>query len=322
MGTTVDPTGLSFTVTKIDGTTESVSPQTLTPTTWGDTVGTQTCTFTYSDGYDSVSCEVEANVQAVPVVFTGISVSGTPATQRANSQIDTTGLTVYANYSDGSQVDVTSDAWFEPDVQGSASDEWGNCISYSVDHWYYPLTEHHLVAGYNYGEGSDDQEYNVNSAPFYLDGEMAPGTSRELVGAEYVTLDVPHLESPVEPWDGDTGGFLIEGASAGTNTYMFFTKAQYDNDTAVDLQTYGAGAALFGTEMTGSQYQPPYQWFVSSSVFRTFSMSVDGTGTANTEGVFVVGTLANAIDPSVGIKKSDFANGYSYYNFKIVEAGP
>lgn len=84
MGNAVDPTGLSFTVTKIDGTTASVSPQTLTPTTWGDTVGTQTCTFTYSDGYDSVSCDVEANVLAETIVITSLEVTGKPTAPQVN----------------------------------------------------------------------------------------------------------------------------------------------------------------------------------------------------------------------------------------------
>lgn len=403
MGNAVDPTGLSFTVTKIDGTTASVSPQTLTPTTWGDTVGTQTCTFTYSDGYDSVSCDVEANVQAAPVVltslsvtgtpatqyvgnapdltgltftavysdtsevpldvsdisaapatwsttgsatltcsytedevtvsanvsvtvsepvFTGISVSGTPAKQRANTQIDTTGLTVYANYSDGSHVDVTSESWIDPDVQGALSGYWGNCITNSDDGWYYPNIEHHMVAGYNYGEGSDDQEYNANSSSFYLEGEMPSGTSKEFSGAGYITCDVPHLQNMVEPWDGSTGGFLITGTTAGNNAYMLFTKAQYDNDTAVDLQTYGSGAPLFGIQISDTQSLPGFGWRMIDNTLRVFVMSIDGTGTDGTEGVLVIGELANNIDPSVGIKKSDFVSGYSYYNFSIAAPGP
>lgn len=133
MGSAVDPTGLSFTVTKKDGTTASVSPQTLTPTTWGDTVGTQTCTFTYSDGYDSVSCDVEANVQAVPVVLTSLSVTGTPATQYVGSAPDLTGLTFKAVYSDTSEESLdASDISVSPATWSTSGSATLTC-SYTED---------------------------------------------------------------------------------------------------------------------------------------------------------------------------------------------
>ena len=327
MGNAVDPTGLSFTVTKIDGTTASVSPQTLTPTTWGDTAGTQTCTFTYTDGYDSVSCEVEATV--LPV-FTGISISGTPAKQTANTAIDTTGLTVYANYSDGSHVDVTSDADIETD---DGSDTWGEITVYnsSTSEWDYTGTNHKLVASYI---GPDDEEYTADSSTFNLEGEVASGTSFELtIGIDdWTSLETPHITELTEPWDGATGGYLIEGAAAGTKAYMLFTKDQYDNDTAVKLEasepaagdSFQEGMYLLGPVLEPTSTNPGvWQWYSGNpALLQTFLVGIDDSGTANSEFVLVIGELANPVTAMGTVKKTDFASGYSYYNFKIVESAP
>ena len=55
---------------------------------------------------------------------------------------------------------------------------------------------------------------------------------------------------------------------------------------------------------------------------RTFSIELDNWGTPNSEFVIVIGTLANVVTAGGTIKKTDFANGYSYYNLKIVESAP
>ena len=180
--------------------------------------------------------------------------------------------------------------------------------------------------------GPDDEEHTANSSTFLLEGEMLSGTNAELtIGIEdYKTLCVPHLEDMAEPWDGSTGGYLIEGASAGTNVYMMFTKDQYDNDTAVKLQasepaagdSYQEVAYLLGPELAGSATQPAIGWRVTNNVLRTFVMSIDNSGTANSEFVVVIGTLANAVSSMGTVKKTDFVSGYSYYNFKIVESAP
>lgn len=106
VGEPVDPTGLTFTVTYSDGTAPAlVSPQAHTPTTWGATAGTQVCTFTYTEGGETVSCEVEATV-AEQVVLSGLSVTGTPAAQYTGHAPDLTGLTFKAVYSDTSEESV------------------------------------------------------------------------------------------------------------------------------------------------------------------------------------------------------------------------
>lgn len=100
-GEPVDITGLSFTATYDDGTTGSVVPSSYTPTSFGDTAGTQTVTFSF-EGTD-ITVDVDYDVEAPIPVLTGLSISGdwTHFNQYVNRPVDTTGLTILAEYSDG-----------------------------------------------------------------------------------------------------------------------------------------------------------------------------------------------------------------------------
>ena len=99
-GEAVDPTGLTFEVHYADGTSASVSPQAHTPSVWGDTAGTQTCTFTYTEDGESVSCAVEATVVDA-TSLTSLTISGSLTNdQFVGHAPDITGLTVTAHYSD------------------------------------------------------------------------------------------------------------------------------------------------------------------------------------------------------------------------------
>lgn len=314
MGTTVDPTGLSFTLTKIDGTTESVSPQAHTPTTWGDTAGTQTCTFTYTDGYDSVSCEVEATVLAVEL--TSITVTGTPATQRAFTAIDTTGLTVTANYNNGTHVDVTSDATWTNDQTNTGT--WGTCLRFDTDHYVYDTTSKHLVATYG-GESAQSTGFVVYSQyPTNTAATEYELTNEADAWMSFDAHNVTGAQDPAEPWDGGEGGYLIEGATAGAKGYMLFSKSQYTNDIAVDITGYETLAALLGPKMVDDANGPGFSYYITNGIWYASLVGLDGTGTADSEFVLVIGELANNIDPSVGIKASDFATGADTFFFKIV----
>ena len=331
-GEPVDISGLSFTATYDDESTGSVIPSSYTPTSFGDTVGTQTVTFSF-EGTD-ITVDVDYDVEALTLV--SISISGTPATQRAFTAIDTTGLTVTANYNNGTHVDVTSDATWTNDQTNTGT--WGTCIAYDSEEgaWVYPLTQHKLVASYEYGEGSDTETYTADSESFYLHGEMpSGGSSFEIITGtgEYKTLDVPQLSNPVEPWNGKTdehaGGYLIEGASANSNAYMVFTKAQYDGDIAVKLEvedppagnSYQEAAYLLGPDLDGSSTVPAFGWQVTSGTFRTFVVN-SAEGTDGSEFVVVVGTLNNPVSPMGTVKKSDFKDGYSYYSFTVSGSNP
>ena len=61
-GMAPDPKGLTFTVTFSDGDVLEVEPTSTTPAVWGDTEGTQTMTFNYAVGTDTVSASITGNV--------------------------------------------------------------------------------------------------------------------------------------------------------------------------------------------------------------------------------------------------------------------
>lgn len=213
MGTAVDPTGLSFTVTKKDGSTESVSPQTLTPTTWGATAGTQTCTFTYTDGYDSVSCEVEANVQEIPEpVLESLSVSGSFTNpQYTGSAPDLTGLTFTATYDDTSSKSVlASDIVCTPSVWDAS----GNPNN---------LGAQNVV--FTYTEDGNSVSTGINGTVIHR-----PNTQSIVTGSEnWVYFDFLNdwvtVSSPMEVLSG--------GASQGDYICGFFTESDYENHTTI-----------------------------------------------------------------------------------------
>ena len=61
-GRAVDYTGLSFWCFYSDGVSAAVTPSSYSPTTWSSTVGTQTCTFYYTENGVTVSTSKSANV--------------------------------------------------------------------------------------------------------------------------------------------------------------------------------------------------------------------------------------------------------------------
>lgn len=62
--TAVDPTGLTFTATYLSGKTADVTADvTVSPATWGETVGEQTATFSYTEGEVTVSVDKTATVE-------------------------------------------------------------------------------------------------------------------------------------------------------------------------------------------------------------------------------------------------------------------
>ena len=64
-GETVDPTGLTFTVTYTGGGTKDVTSDVMvSPATWGDAPGSQTATFSYTEGGTTVTTTKAATVVA------------------------------------------------------------------------------------------------------------------------------------------------------------------------------------------------------------------------------------------------------------------
>lgn len=87
-GEPVDTTGLSFTATYDDGTTGSVVPSSYTPTSFGDTAGTQTVTFSFA-GTD-ITVDVDYDVEQATLTVTSLSVVGTPETQYYGQELNLT----------------------------------------------------------------------------------------------------------------------------------------------------------------------------------------------------------------------------------------
>ena len=98
-GEPVDTSGLSFTATYDDGTTGSVIPSSYTPTSFGDTVGTQTVTFSF-EGTD-ITVDVDYDVEAATVTVEGISLTEDTGTQTVGQAVDYSGMTFELSLSTG-----------------------------------------------------------------------------------------------------------------------------------------------------------------------------------------------------------------------------
>ena len=115
----MDPTGLTFTVTYVGGATADVtSDVTVSPETWGDTPGSQTATFSYTEGgltkTTTKSATVVARVEDPVITCTDNSVTMTCDTSSATIYYTDDGTTPTAEsiaYSDA--IDITETTTFK-----------------------------------------------------------------------------------------------------------------------------------------------------------------------------------------------------------------
>lgn len=319
-GEPVDISGLSFTATYSDGATDSVVPSSYTPTSFGDTVGTQTVTFSF-EGTD-ITVEVDYDVEAP--VLTGLSVSGGMLVPRALNSVNTHDQVVTATYSNGTTKDVTADATCVASDTGTGT--WGEAVELHTDHW----ETKQVAYNWSYTEGGVTQTANsIGGWDARLLGQYRHSSASEPIELEntagnYVSLVVFVHEEAVEytdPFDGVDGGYLIEGANAGDWVWMTFTKDQYDNDTAVDITTFGGLIPQVGAVAGDTADAPSWGTYIVNNRTVLACNSVDGTATATLPFhlVSVFGKLANNIDPQVGVKKSDFVTNSetTYENAKV-----
>ena len=100
-GQAVNYTGLTFTASYNNNTTATVTPSSYSPTTWGSTAGTQSCTFYYSENGITVNASKSASVvepwYAVSITLTNPnsalafrSISGTLYTNSACTSVAST----------------------------------------------------------------------------------------------------------------------------------------------------------------------------------------------------------------------------------------
>ena len=119
-GLAPDPTGLTFTVTYDDDSTATFQGLSVIPTIWGNTVGTQTATFSYSQvvGNKTVTVSVTKNATVVrkPISLTVTEDWSRP--QFYNNPPDPTGLKFTVGYSNNtseivsvSNIDISPDVW-------------------------------------------------------------------------------------------------------------------------------------------------------------------------------------------------------------------
>ena len=265
MGSAVDPTGLSFTVTKKDGTTASVSPQTHTPTTWGDTAGTQTCTFTYTDGYDSVSCDVEATVEAPVVTVVSIAVTGSEAAaQTLDEQPDFTGYTFTFGLDNGQSVVKTGAEITANNADGPTYfiNYGGTAFHSGSDHPSWDWSNSQETVNIELGDYWEAEGYEI--------ADPAPTTSITM-GTHYATsltytgslapqyiLDVNHTlgepDSPAEPdltglsftvgFADGTSEAVIDPTDVQVSIYQYNTEGNPNNLANQPLTITYAGVEL------------------------------------------------------------------------------
>ena len=255
MGESVDPTGLTFTVTYSDGTEPAlVSPQAHTPTTWGETAGTQTCTFTYTEDGESVSCAVEATVVEHAAVLTSLNITGTPAAQYVGQAPDLTGLTFKAVYSDTSEETVdASDITVSPATWAEAGSATLTC-SYTEDET----------------TVSDTVSVTVH-VNFEVNGTMA--TQYQNRAVDTTGLTYTYNGSAVDPSDVTVSPATWESSSSAQSTQTAtFT---YDGNTATKTADVLRTVASLPVTHTSSI---PMATARSGDIYETFYNVIDAGG--------------------------------------------
>ena len=208
-------------------------PSSYTPTSFGDTAGTQTVTFSF-EGTD-ITVDVDYDVQAAA---TGFEVTGTLATQYQNRNVDTTGLSyTYDGVAvDPSDVTVSPASWAgngESTItftyDGNDVERTTNVLRVRAD---LPVT-HTSTIPVDQVRSADIYEtfYNV------IDdggGPGAPGTDWQFVidveGGTYAPASLE--EGDIVLWAQDADAFSNDQANACDATYVGTTVAALGLDDA------------------------------------------------------------------------------------------
>ena len=288
----VDTTGMVFEAEYSDGTTASVSPQSLSPSTWGNTAGTQTCTFTYTEDGVSASCEVEATVEERQPA--GFVVSGTMPAQYVNRNVDTTGLSYTYNgvAVDPSDVTVSPASWTTSGNAQTVTFTYdGNTVTETVD-----------VAR------------TVASLPVTHTSSIPVDTARSadleeifenVVGAD---IDPQGTSDWVFVIDVQGGTFAPVSLNAGDCVLWTQDKSAFDLDQAngCDATYVGTAMQLYGIDGSSLSFGPGPDLATEFSDF-AINMPMTGTytATADTEVCWVFAKANSYVADATTLKPSD-----------------
>lgn len=278
---------LSFTAEYSDGTTGSVIPSSYTPTSFGETAGTQTVTFSF-EGTD-ITVDVDYTVSApVPVTLDSLSITGSLTnTQYLTDAPDLTGLTIKAVYSDASERTLSaSDVTVSPSVY---------TYSASLADAVVPTTQN-LTISYTENDttvtsGVDDvtvhgkTEYTLplnQAGAVYYDGFDLVGSNVSYGGPAQIFVESQTFQ-------------------AGDFFNAVFDEDAYDNDTVIDGQKFMSYITDYGVDTT----EWGAVWYNGRIKSAKAAITGEGTSASGGTAVIVIAPLVNAITGATGYKKSD-----------------
>lgn len=301
-GEPVDTSELSFTATYDDGTTGSVVPSSYTPTSFGDTAGTQTVTFSFEGTDITVGVDYAVEEPVVPVLES-LEVTGSLTnTQYYGEAPDLTGLTVRAVYDNGdketldvSDLTISPATWTLPETVTAVPFEDDLAISYTEG----DIT---VNSGVNdvaiHGKSSYTLSLN-QAATVYFDG-----------------FEIPEWTQQSDVSMTGAGDLFMQSATPQVGDWVFlqFDQSAYENDTVVDGQTFMGYVSDYGVDAQNWAYSVGGVGSNLGVVHTT--ASITGQGTAQSGGVCynVTGKLVNAITASTGYKLSDISTTDRHVN--------
>ena len=274
-------------------------PSSYTPTSFGDTAGTQTVTFSF-EGTD-ITVDVDYDVQSAA---TGFEVTGTLATQYQNRNVDTTGLSyTYDGVAvDPSDVTVSPATW-------TASGE-GETITFTYDGNDVERTTDVLRTVANLPV--------IQTATYPIDTAVTEETTwfRNVIPSmnEYFNPNQWGIDFVI---DVNGGTYAPMSLNEGDLVWWYQTKADYTNDqangvTAQDMMAVLTELGMFNGQDPGLEnviYQAYDSTPGAGATCTDFGliMSLNGAGTAqaDTELVYVLGKAKGTVADATTLKPSD-----------------
>ena len=305
---------MSFTATYEDDTTGSVIPSSYTPTSFGDTAGTQTVTFSFA-GTD-ITVDVDYDVEEpVVVVLDHLELTGdlTHTHQDRGSTPDASGVTVKAVYSDESEVTLTSDDYTVSAVPVDGQGKWayGN-----------PNNLQRGTITFSYTE--DGVTKTAEKRPL-LHYPTEQNLSANEAGHVYFDMDPDWYVNDITGLTGKSGlhgitDYFNGDCQVGEIVALPFLADDYDNDTPqtlASLTPYITALGGYVTSETGTPNDPNFipEWnaqvrydngeFITNQCYCAVSINGNAQTAQGFDIMYVIGKLT-AVDTTNGYKRTDF----------------